>query len=205
MSGTAVHADTQLGEAEDRVVGRDDEVARCGEGKARAECGTGDCAHDRNRAVLDREERLAHVEHALAHVVAVHRREVVEIVPRAEVPSLTGEHDGAYAGSELVDVDEELVQLSIHRQVDRVHGRTMQHDGHDTVSVAIGGQAGVSTAQVHRAVRPPSTAITWPVTYDASSDTRKAATFPISIGSPQRPMGTRSRSLIRPAPPSAVS
>lgn len=40
--------------------------------------------------------------------------------------------------------------------------------------------------------KPPSTTIFWPVTYRASSESKKAATSAISSGSPTRPKGTTS-------------
>jgi len=68
MPGTPVHTRRSIRESEDRVIGCDDKVARCRDGKTVPMCGAADCADDRNCAVLDREERLAHLEHAFAHV-----------------------------------------------------------------------------------------------------------------------------------------
>jgi hypothetical protein len=59
---------------------------------------------------------------------------------------VAGEHDGAYTGTELVDVDEELVQLAIHQQIDRVHGRALHSDGEDAVVGPFCRQSGESTA-----------------------------------------------------------
>ena len=51
------------------------------------------------------------------------------------------------------------------------------------------------------AVNPPSTTYAAPVTYDASSEARKSATFATSSGLPQRPVGIRARmALLRQEP-----
>ena len=97
VAGAAVHADTELGEPERSVFGCDDEIARRGEHEPGAQRGAGDGADHRYRAFLDGEERLADVEHALAHVVAVHRREVVEVVSGTEVLAVAGQHDGPHS------------------------------------------------------------------------------------------------------------
>src|SRR5207248_3458223 len=47
----------------------------------------------------------------------------------------------------------------------------------------------------HAITSPPSTLRTWPVTYAAASDTRKAAASATSAGAPSRPSGIVSRSL----------
>ena len=140
MASAAVDAHAELGQAEARVVRGDHEVARRRDRETGAECGAGDRADDGHRALLDREERLAHVEHALTHVVAVHAREVVEVVPAAEVLAGPGEHDGAHARADLVDVDEEVAQLAVHEEIDRVDRRSVHGHGCDAVALDGGGQ-----------------------------------------------------------------
>jgi hypothetical protein len=128
----------RTGKAEHRVLGRHDEVARRCEGDAGSERGSRDRADDRDGALLYGEERLADVEHALPHVATVHRREVVEIVARTEVLAFAGEHDRSHTRTDLVDVDEEVVQLPVRQQIDGVHGRPAHGDGQDAVLVELG-------------------------------------------------------------------
>ena len=131
VAGTAVHPHAELGQPEAGVLGGHDEVAAGGQHEAGPQGGAGDRADHGHGALLDGEEGLADVEHPLPHVVGVHRGEVVQVVAGAEVLPRPREDDRTHAGTDLVDVDEEVAQLPVHDEVDGVHRRPVHGHGGD--------------------------------------------------------------------------
>ena len=94
---------------------------------------------------------------------------------------------------------DEIEERRADRQAEKGEARNQdaREDAGHRLRIRRGGAVGCPGLREEPCVRPPSTGITAPVTYDARSEARKQTTSPTSFGRPKRRSGIVARSSAR--------